>query len=260
LLKTPVKRNKTIICQAGSKGKFLGTLNLKIDLSGDSIVDFNGRDVFTINSGIIPDPVIQAKVNELEGLVASSMNEVIGELLSNWTRSSRGECNLGNWQTDAIREFTNADIAFQNNGGIRKDLQAGKITIRDIWECNPFGNSLVTFKVRGDSLKMLFEHQVNDAQEKMQVSGLKYSYDPKKPDGSKIVDLKINGKPLENSKYYIIGTNNYIAAQSVKFFGFNINPLLIYNTGLIDREVFIEAVRMQKRIDSKIEGRIVRIE
>ena len=41
-------------------------------------------------------------------------------------RNEFGESALGNWQADVMREFAKADVAFQNNGGIRKDLPAGQ--------------------------------------------------------------------------------------------------------------------------------------
>ena len=45
---------------------------------------------------------------------------------------------MGRWQTDAFRAATGAQIAFQNPGGLRRDWLPGPLTLRDLWETNPF--------------------------------------------------------------------------------------------------------------------------
>jgi len=45
---------------------------------------------------------------------------------------------LGCFYTDAIRERLNTDVSFQNYGGIRTTMDAGDITIREIYEIDPF--------------------------------------------------------------------------------------------------------------------------
>lgn len=258
-LKTPKKQNKTIICQAGEKGKYLGLLDLKVDIEGDSIVSYKGELIPTVNAKVEPNKEVSAKVEEIESRSLAGLGEVIGTLKSDWVRTYNEESNIGNWMADVIKDFSKADIAFQNSGGIRKNLSAGNITIRDVWEIAPFDNTIVYFSLRGDSILMLFEHQVNGYAEKLQVSGVEYKYDENKPIGKRIVSIKIDGKKVNQKKYYRIGTNNYVAAQGKKYFGFNIEPGMIKNLEKEGKDLFIEYIKKQNVIDSKLEKRMQKV-
>ena len=66
-------------------------------------------------------------------------------------RSFRKETLLGNWISDRIRKFANADAAFHNSGGIRASLPAGAVKVRDIFEVVPFGNTVVKMQLTGQT-------------------------------------------------------------------------------------------------------------
>jgi len=256
-IKKPEKHNHVLICQAGSKGRYLGKVDLTVDMKGDSIASFTGELVSIVDSKYKPDQAIVNRIDELEKLADKGLNQVIGTLVTTWNAHGEDESNLGDWQCEVMRSVTNSDIAFQNSGGIRKGLPAGNITIRDIWEINPFGNSLMKFSVSGDSLKKMLEYIFVDAGERIQVGGLRIEFDPSKPAGQRIISLTIGGVNCDDKKTYSICTNNYVAAQYKKYFGFS-KPFKVIDTGLVDRDIFIEAVKEQKSIDSKIDGRIKR--
>jgi 5'-nucleotidase/UDP-sugar diphosphatase len=256
----PVKKNRTIVVQAGSRGQYLGKLDLLVDLEGDSVVNYTGKLIETRIDAVTPNPTAAAKVEELESKVDDALNEVIGTLVTPWDRKAgrREESNLGNWECDVVRQATNTDIAFLNSAGIRKNLDAGPIKIRDIWEINPFGNTLVTFAVRGDTLRKMVEWQAGiQSREFMQVSGLKYRYDSSKPQGQKLVSIEVMGKPVVDTKLYTIVTNNYVASHLSEFFGTVEKSVNFVDTGIVDRDVFIEYIREKKTISAAVEGRIM---
>jgi 2',3'-cyclic-nucleotide 2'-phosphodiesterase (5'-nucleotidase family) len=62
------------------------------------------------------------------------------------------ETNLGDLCADAYRDQSGADIAFMNGGGVRKTIAAGDMTRRDIFDVNPFGNSLCVLEVSGQQI------------------------------------------------------------------------------------------------------------
>jgi 2',3'-cyclic-nucleotide 2'-phosphodiesterase (5'-nucleotidase family) len=254
---TPVKENRTIICQAGSRGRWLGELDLMVDLSGDSVYSYKGQLIETAVSKVAPNPVAAAMVAELEKKVDQLMGGVIGKLVVDWTRQGGLEINIGNWETDVMREFCSTDIAFQNTHGIRKDLPAGNITIRDIWEINPFGNEFAVFKVDGATLRNMMEWQADRKGELMQISGMKYRFDSSKPSGSKIVSIEVGGQPVEDGRTYSIATNSYVAGHLYNLFGLPEKDVKVDNLSKVDRDVFVEAVKNQKTIRSLVEGRII---
>lgn len=256
----PARKNRTIIVQAGSRGQYLGKLDLTVDLRGDSVLSYTGELIETRIDAVRPNPVAAMKVQELESLVDATLNEVIGTLLTPWDRKAgkKEESNLGNWECDVVRETTKADIAFLNSAGIRKNLDAGPITVRDIWEINPFGNTLVTFTVRGDTLRRMMEWQAGiPSREFLQVSGLRYVYDSSKPVGRQLASIEVNGKSVTDTALYRIATNNYVASHLPEFFGISQNSVDLTDTGIIDRDAFITYIRKHKIISSSVQGRIV---
>ena len=156
-----------------------------------------------------------------------------------------------------MRSATGTSSAFHNVGGIRKDLDAGPIRIRDIWEMNPFGNTFVTFSVRGDTLRRMLEWQASvRPREFVQVSGLRYVYDSSKPVGKRVDSVVVDGMPGHDTERYSICTNNYIGSHLSDFFGIGDGSVSIEDTGLVDRDVIIEYIRHNPAISSAVEGRI----
>lgn len=257
VLQEPKIVNNVIICQAGSKGEYLGHLEVFIDLDADSVYSYKGKLIRVVNGIVKPDETALKKVEELEKMVDKEFGQVIGKLEVDWKRNFYGESNLGNWEADVMREFAKTDIAFQNSGGLRKDLPKGDIRVRDIWEINPFGNTLVVFEVDGKTLRKMMEWQASGKAELMQVSGLKIVIDSRKNIGERVISIEVGGKPLDENKIYSIVTNNWVADHLYDLFGIPQNGVKMKNLGVVDRDVFIEAVKKQKVVRSEVEGRII---
>lgn len=256
----PKKINRTIIVQAGQWGRWLGKLDLQIDVSGDSVYSASGQLIETRVSDIRPNARAAAKVEELLSTQRHVFNEVIGELKTAWDRTPHGQrtdSNIGNWQADAIREYAGTDIAFQNSTGIRTDLRAGSITVGQIWMMNPFGNHFVTFSVTGKTLWSMLEFQTTVIlREFVQVGRVRYVFDSSKPKGSRLVSVEVNGKPLDETKTYTVATNNYVASNMQAHFGIPSQQFVFTSLPVLDRDVFIEKIKKEKTVASTKDGRI----
>lgn len=248
--------NQTVICQAGSKGRYIGKLDLVVDLEKDRLINYEGRLIETLNDKVSPNRAIQKKIDLLEKKLAPYLDSVIGKLLTPWKRSFEGESNLGNWEADVMREHTNSDVAFINSGGMRKDLPKGQIKVRDIWEINPFSDHFVSFYLTGKQLLNVLELNSSFDYVLMQVSGVKYSYDSRRPKGERVIDVSIDEKPLLPNKRYKVAINDYMLDHLEKYIGISKKKIDYRIFPELDRDVFIKAVKKQKIIDSKIEGRI----
>ena len=258
VLKRPKIVNGTIICQAGAHGSYLGKLDLWVDTAKDTIVRFDEKLIPVLADSIQPDPVVAKKVAELEKEVSKKLDVVIAQLKTNWIRGNeRTESNIGDWEADAMRQYAKTDVAFMNSGGMRKNLYAGPIRKRDFWEINPFGNYFVTFNVTGKELRQILETDVNGKGEFLQVSGLKFTYDSRKPVGHRVLSVWVGGKPLRDSMTYSVCTNNFLAAQMYRNFGIPPEGHPLKRLPGIDRDIFIRAAEQQKVIDNRVEGRIV---
>ncbi|MEX1276806.1 MAG: bifunctional UDP-sugar hydrolase/5'-nucleotidase [Bacteroidota bacterium] len=257
----PKRVNRTIIIQAGRWGRYLGKLDLQVDIAGDSVYSYAGRLIETRTSDIVPDPVAEREVERLVGDLRTAMEEVIGELKTPWVRSPerrRSESNIGSWQTDVMRAYAKTDIAIQNSTGIRVPLGAGPIKVGDIWRMNPFGNYFVVFEVDGKTLRQMLEFQSSvSTQEWCQVSGVRYTFDSRKPAGQKVQSIEVGGNSIDESEIYTIVTNNYVTSNIPVHFGIDSKGLKFRTLPTMDRDVFIDAVRQMKTISSFTDGRII---
>jgi 5'-nucleotidase/UDP-sugar diphosphatase len=255
----PIKRRHTIICQAGARGRWIGELDLTVDLAGDSVFQYDGKLIETVVGNVAPDPIAAAKVNELESSVAKELNQVVGTLEVDWRSEYKHESNIGDWASDVMRAFAETDIAFANTGGFRKNLHAGKITVRDVWEIFPFNNDFVTFRINGKMLRAMISWQADGKGELMQVSGVRYTFDSSKSLGQKVLSIEVNGNPVDDDKTYSVVTNSYVGGHLHHFFGIPEREIELTSLDKIDHDLFVDAVKKQGHISSRVEARIVNI-
>jgi 2',3'-cyclic-nucleotide 2'-phosphodiesterase (5'-nucleotidase family) len=267
----PIIDSGVIIVQAGAFSRWLGELDLKVDIDKDTIIKSYGKLIETVMDSSIYDRPAEEKVEGMEASIREEMEKVIGKLETEWKASHNNESNLGQFEADAFREKKGCDIAFINGGGLRKSLPKGDITVRDIWEINPFGNEIIKFSVSGKTLKCMINnntrlrlqsYQKKNPLEILDCSGLTYSFDSRKlpiDSNNLIIEIKVNGKDIDENELYSISTNNFVTGQFRKFFSDVDDKIQFKSTGQIDRDVIIEAINQKKRINSKLEHRIVDI-
>jgi len=261
----PVIENGVIICQAGSYGKFLGKLDLKVDIEKDTVISYFGKLNETVLDSAIFDKAAGERVDQMISSIEPEMKRVIGKLESDWKKG-----NCGQWSVDAMRTALKTDVAFLNSGSIRKDLLKGDITVGDIWEISPFGNNIMTFNIKGVTLKKMMGNNILMAMKDKELkdndmilfSGFKMIVDSKKitSDASNydfIKSIEVNGKPLDLEKTYSVVTNSYTASQAKKYFGDFDEVIKEFDTNIIDRDLFLEAVQQQKVINTVFEKRLI---
>ena len=112
-------------------------------------MDFRGGLLRLTDDLASADVETAALVATQEQRVDSLLGQRIGTLHEDWVRAFSGESNIGNWLTAQVRQQLKTDIALWNSGGIRKDLVAGPITMRDAWEIAPFGNEMLIVELSG---------------------------------------------------------------------------------------------------------------
>jgi 2',3'-cyclic-nucleotide 2'-phosphodiesterase (5'-nucleotidase family) len=149
-LEAPVKVGSTWIVQAGSRGRFLGELDLTLDMETEELLSVEGKLIPVPAPGSIPDPETLAVIQEWEGKVAGQMDVKIGynptEQPTSTLRRNIEQVWLATYQTD---------FAYQNRGGTRAYLPAGDILVRHIWTAMPFDNTLVIVDLRVEEIRTL---------------------------------------------------------------------------------------------------------
>jgi 2',3'-cyclic-nucleotide 2'-phosphodiesterase (5'-nucleotidase family) len=155
----------------------------------------------------------QAAIDKLKtysARVEAEMGRRVSSSAADLGKSPDGlDSPIGNWFADAMRRQSGADIAFQNTAGIRAEMKAGTITVRDVFQVMPFENTLVRLTLTGEQLRRLLADNFPGGFSKLQVSGLKVMV--KKPyDDPASVSLERDGKPVADADKFSVVTNNYL--------------------------------------------------
>ncbi len=245
----------TVIAQAGAHGAWLGVLSL--DVRRGDVVSAAGRLLPNDGSLAPPDSALAAFVEAMDRRLASRLDEPIATVAEPLTRSWNRESAMGRWQTDAFRAATGAEIAFQNPGGLRRDWLPGPLTLRDLWETNPFSNTLIVFEMNGEELKRALEHIAGGSFEGLLVSGLTATFDLAE---HTVREIMVGGRPLDPEATYRVVTNNYVFGHFEDFFGMPQGERKFNDTGLIDRDALAQAAREQGTIRAPKDVRIRYVE
>jgi 2',3'-cyclic-nucleotide 2'-phosphodiesterase (5'-nucleotidase family) len=133
----------------------------------------------------------------------------------NATRSSENE--FGNIVTDAMRDYTNADIAIINSGGIRGGAEYPKshvFTRKNLVSELPFRAGIVSLQILGKDLLNALEMSVSEFEKNKgrfpQLSGAELTFDSSQAVNSRVLSVKINGEQLSPDKLYKLATTDYL--------------------------------------------------
>lgn len=179
--------NPVLLTSAGSNFQYVGKLT--IDTNGT----MHSSLISITNDEVIADSETENYISQLEEELTSQGNYIIGHSdveLSIYDQEGKRivrkqECNLGDFCADALRAFTDADIAMINGGGIRADIKKGDILFNDLYNTMPFGDMISTGTLNGKQLLDALEYSVAalpaESGTFMQVSGLRFEVNPDIP-------------------------------------------------------------------------------
>ena len=247
-LPVPKLINNVIIVQAGSNCENLGVLDLTVE--NDHVVKYNGR-LLQLWAREGRTTRLSAFIDSLKTEIDKAYSEVIATLKDDWKRGS-GETRIGNFITGAMVEAAHAEIGFTNDHGFRKDMSAGPMTKRDLYEILPFRNVLVTFQLSGKQLQSVMMYYLK-RKPSIQITGVRCEWKRTQTGDIEIVRLAVNDKPVSDDRMYICATSDFFAGQSKQYIGMEIGQPVFSNKTVF--EVVEAAARKAKVIASTIEGR-----
>jgi 5'-nucleotidase len=130
---------------------------------------------------------------------------------------------MGNLVADAMLERVKGQgiqIAIQNGGGLRSSINAGDVTLGEVFTVLPFQNTLATFQIKGAAIKDALENAVAqyDDPDKdgrfAQVAGMTFVINKDNASGQRITDIMVSESgsfvPLDADKTYGVVTNNFV--------------------------------------------------
>lgn len=247
----------SIVVQGYGNGTGIGWLRLSIDRESGTVTGYDcpmGDGFVTLyHSHFPPDPEILEQIESYRSVAEAGMNQVIGHSLSAFPRGD-AEHPLGRLVTDAMRWRTGADIALINRGGLRASLPAGPLTQLSVFNALPFDEDLFVFEVSGAVLLSVLEAGMEGGRRDMQVSGFTCGRLQAMPDGSRIVNPAVDGRPVEPGERYTLVTTGYLAMGGVGYgmlLGLEARP-----TGHSLMEAVHEYIRTHSPLEPDFEDRI----
>ena len=207
---------KTLITKAGANATSLGVISVKaMRASGATVVEKSLSRQPVDPASITPDVVVSravspyaAEMRTLSGNIGAT--EVPLDIREEVVRET--ESNFGSYIADLIRTEMGTDVAFVNGGGLRGDrmVPAGPLTQEDLEAAIVYQDRIVAVKVTGHQLLEALENGVSRAGQRdgrfLQVSGLKFAFDPDNPIGHRILWTVVGNEPLERHRIYTLAT------------------------------------------------------
>ena len=139
-------------------------------------------------------------------------------------RARTGESELGNLVADALRSATSADIALVAAGELREEsLPAGSCTVDQLQHLLANGDEPVAvLSLSGSTLRGALEVAVNLYPYKnkgfLQVSGMRFTFDPARPEGSRVVARTVGGQPMQDGRQYRVAMSSALASGQYGYY------------------------------------------
>lgn len=118
------------------------------------------------------------------------------------------------------KNFFNADISFQNGGGVREDVALGDVSVGKIYSVLPFKNVLVRLDATGTEVKAILEDAIdavvtqNNTGSYPYTGGLRWNVDLTKDKGLRISQLEVRN---QNNQYQAIDPNKTYKLITIDF-------------------------------------------
>ncbi len=213
------RSGQTLVTNAGSNSKFLGVLDFDVRMgkSGGRVQDFRYK-LLPVFANLLPaDAAMQAHITKVRAPFATRLDEVLA--VSDTLLYRRGNFN-GSWDQlilDAIQSVKGAEIAFSPGFRWGTTLLPGQPITRELMMDQlaiTYPQSTLT-EMSGQTIKTILEDVADNlfnpdpyyqqGGDMVRVGGLAYTCAPNATAGSRISDMRLNGKPIEAGKTYKVG-------------------------------------------------------
>lgn len=245
--------SRRILTSGGRYGSFVSDIRLQVDPASGRWLEASARNVPVVRSTAAV-PKVQTLIDRYVAAAAPAAARIVGKLSGPAMHSDfDDDTAAARLIADAQLAFTRAanrggaQIAFMNGPGVRTDLipgPGGEIRYGQIFEMQPFGNSLVVMSLTGAQIKRMLEQQflsanyAPGARPALMVpsAGFRFDYDLSRPPGTRIIGMTLNGRPLDPATRYRVTVNNFVASGGDGY------TVLREGTDLFDAGLDLDAV------------------
>lgn len=179
----------------------------------------------------------------------------------------------GPYVAESMLWKTGADISIMNPGGVREVFLSGDVSVAQVYELQPFGNTLTTIDMSGMEVMKVLDDMADfcivaygKKAETAYVflAGAKMTLLVNAAKGERVKDVQVlkddgSWAPLDLAASYKVVVNNFMAAGGDKNFTLEKMPAARkYDTGFIDSEAMLDYV-LGKRLKNVSEVRVKNI-
>ncbi|CAB9518094.1 venom 5'-nucleotidase [Seminavis robusta] len=191
------------------------------------------------------DPEIVDALKDIQEMMAASMDKIIGttkvDLDARFKEIRTKETNISNFVANIMTRSTGAEVAILNSGSLRADkiIPKGSLTVGDMHDLLPMADPLAVIEMTAKGLLEALENGVSKypAMEGRFpcVDGVRFSFAPSKPAGSRIVEESVfvfdkesqTFKPLDMDRKYSVVSKAYLLKGKDGYTSFVDAPVLI---------------------------------
>ncbi|XP_020804965.1 apyrase isoform X2 [Drosophila serrata] len=277
--------HRVLIVQASAYARYVGNLVVYFDDNGD-VLDFEGSPLY-MDQTVPEDAIVLEAMAPWQDELETMSNRIVGQsrVFLQQSECSRGECNLGNFFTDAMvhafikdsspsvdDSWSDVSIALTSQGTFRVPIPVGNITYKQLVAMCPWENRLVALNLRGRIILDLLEDGVASMNSSssspkstrfLQVSGLRVLYDLSAARGQRVISARFRCsrckvpeyRPIDPEQVYRVVVMDYLAR------GMNGFSLISENaedleTGPFDLDALMEYMDSVGIITAGIENRL----
>jgi len=219
---------------------FLGKFEVTFDDTG-KVTAYSGNPIYLANT-LVKDPGVTALMLPYDVQVEALRHTIVGTTTVNLPVQvgteqicRTRECLLGDLVSDAILWSLNESgstssrspldsgepyqIALLNGGSLRAPL-TNTISVGDVLEVLPFGNTIATFEITGTHIISALESGLSKwggtsgTGRFPQVSGMRFAFDPLDPAGHRLISVEVKTasgySPLNLQQVYRVATNDFV--------------------------------------------------
>jgi sulfur-oxidizing protein SoxB len=208
----PIRVGKTLVTNAGSNGKFVAVLDLRVDAAG--MRDYRYRLLPVFSNLLPPDPEMSSYIEEVRSPYAARLAEKLA--ITEGLLYRRGNFNgtFDELLLAALIAEKNSEIAFSPGFRWGPTLLPGDaITLEDLMAQTAITYPQTTVsELTGGEIRVILEDiadnlfnpdpYLQQGGDMVRVAGMTYAIAPGGKIGSRISDMRIAGQPMQADRRY----------------------------------------------------------
>ncbi|WP_022670231.1 bifunctional metallophosphatase/5'-nucleotidase [Hippea alviniae] len=235
-LKKAFIKGDTVVVNGGSLGRYLVRVDLYFDKGKKLIKKMTRYKLIPVDERVEKLASVEQKLQRfkkrLPKAVVLGKTETGFDLRESVLRFK--ESGFADTINDILKDKFRVDVVFNNSGLFRGDSKIPKGNITDVMlhKIFQFDNVAFLLKLKGRYIKDVLEFSADSFGNGgwLQVAGIRYTVDLKKPKGERVSDITINGKPLDTNKTYTVLINDFLAKGGNGYFWFKKCGEELFNT------------------------------